>query len=331
MKLTKQQKTILGLLVLAIIAYVLYKRSKSSKSEESGLADINEWKNIGNDVYTPPTNEKRLAKKYIDGTIQEGFLINDKNEYRGGETDPALISKKTLLETKKNELYALENNSDLIRLNGIKNRLDSGGDNCSSENRRRGYKSWLASDGQIWCDSQSTGTYNTAAGQINSWIANQNALKTIINSLQRDIDGFAGREKAYIPVPNNKGFTTGDGKGNYFYFEELPEFKRNEIKKLEDLKAAAEKAKADAIAADIKNKEQAKRKAEEEKRKFELAKKEAERKAAQERMLIEKQNQETTRQNQEKQKKENTTIIVLVSILLVIGIVGFIIWRKYKK
>jgi cytoskeletal protein RodZ len=47
--------------------------------------------------------------------------------------------------------------------------------------------------------------------------------------------------------------------------------------------------------------------------------------------LIEKQNQEITNKNQEKKKKENTTIIVLVSVLLVIGIVGFIIWKKYKK
>jgi hypothetical protein len=333
MKLTKEQKTILWLLALAIIGYVLYKRSKSTKSEESGLADINEWKNIGKDIYTPPTNEKRLAKKYIDGTIQEGFLINDKNEYRGGETDPILAGKIALKTAKEGELSTLANNTEMINLESLKSQLDGMGNqtNCSQENRNKGYRSWKASNGQIWCDSQSTNTYNTAATQINSWKGNKNKLSIEIGTLKGEIEAFAGKEKAYIPIPSDKGFTAGDGKGNYFYFEELPEFKRNEIKRLEDLKAAAEKAERDAKAADDRRKAKEKALAEQKRKQFEMAKMEAERKAAEERMLIEKQNQEITRKNQEKKKKENTTIIILVSVLLVIGIVGFIIWKKYKK
>jgi hypothetical protein len=333
MKLTKEQKTILWLLALAIIGYVLYKRSKTTKSEESGLADINEWKNIGKDIYTPPTNEKRLAKKYIDGTIQEGFLINDKNEYRGGETDPVLAGKIALKTAKEGQLSTLANNVDMNNLDSIKSQIDGMGNqtNCSQGDRNKGYRSWKASNGQIWCDSQSTNTYNTAATQINSWKGNQNTLSIEIGTLKGEIEAFAGKEKAYIPVPSDKGFIAGDGKGNYFYFEELPEFKRNEIKKLEDLKAAAEKAERDAKAADDRRKAKEKALAEQKRKQFEMAKIEAERKAAEERMLIEKQNQEITKKNQEKKKKENTTIIILVSVLLVIGIVGFIIWKKYKK
>jgi len=203
--------------------------------------------------------------------------------------------------------------------------------NCSQADRGKGYRSWKASNGQIWCDSQSTNTYNTAASQINSWKGNQNTLSIEIGNLKGDIAAFAGKEKAYIPVPSDKGFTRGDGKGNYFYFEELPEFKRKEIERLEKLKAAAEKAERDAKAADDRRKAKAKALAEQERKKFEMAKKEAERKAEQERMLIEKQNQEITRKNKEKEKKQTTTIIVLVVVLLVLGVGGYFVWKKYKK
>lgn len=272
MKLTKQQKTILGLLGVAILVYILYKRSKSSKPEESGLTqeetsnqvatttigisalnDIkanmleggslnDKWTNIGNGFFIPPGKSKRMAKKYIDGTIQYGYLISDNNQYRGGEEE------------------------DIV-------------------------------------------------------VGNKGGVDIII------------KQKKYITVPSDKGIRKGDGNGNYFYFEELPEWKRDEIKKLEDLKAEADKAKAEADAiADAKAKEEARKRQEEKRRKFELAKKEAERKALEARLLSEKQAKESelAKQNQlAKEKSKKTTMIV--AVLLVLGVVGFFVWKKYKK
>ena len=45
--------------------------------------------------------------------------------------------------------------------------------------------------------------------------------------------------KKLIPYPKDKGFVKSNGKGQYFYFEELPEFIKNEIARLNKLQGIA--------------------------------------------------------------------------------------------
>ena len=48
--------------------------------------------------------------------------------------------------------------------------------------------------------------------------------------------------KKLIPYPKDKGFVKSNGKGQYFYFEELPEFIKNEIARLNKLQGITETA-----------------------------------------------------------------------------------------
>jgi len=94
----------------------------------------------------------------------------------------------------------------------------------------------------------------------------------------------SGRENQSIPYPRDKGFVKADGKGNYYYFEELSEFIKGEIARLTKLKNDAEKAAADLLSAQNKSnaeKEQAKIAAEEANKKFQREKADAEEKARQ--------------------------------------------------
>ena len=106
--------------------------------------------------------------------------------------------------------------------------------------------------------------------------------------------------------------------GNYFYFEELPEWKKAEINKLEEQKIAAEKA--EALAKSIKEttaRNEAIRLAREQKIAFEKAKREAE---------IKNEASALKKQTTEKNKK----IIILVAVIVIV-VVGFFVWKKYNK
>lgn len=76
----------------------------------------------------------------------------------------------------------------------------------------------------------------------------------------------------YYDYPKDKGFVERDGNGNYFYFEPLPDFKIQEIKRLEKLRDDTT-----ALAIEAKRVAEVKKRALEKvqadaKRKFELAK-----------------------------------------------------------
>lgn len=71
------------------------------------------------------------------------------------------------------------------------------------------------------------------------------------------------KEGAMRPIydfyPKDKGFVEKDDKGRYFYFEPLPDFKMNEIKRLEKLrddalKSASEQKKTEALNIENENK-----------------------------------------------------------------------------
>lgn len=283
-----------------------------------------------------------LSKKHIDGTVQDGFLINDKNEYRGGETDPLFNEKKTLLATKLDELKNLESQAGDI--NVLITRMNKvGGRTCSG-----GYKGWIASNGNYWCDSNSNHNYFIAKQQIDSWQGKMSTLNTDIVKLKKDINEFAGKEKLFIPVPTDKGKVHGDGEGNYFYFPELPEFIKAKIAELEKLKKEADEKQAAKIAAENKSaaeREKAKKEADAAEKKFQLQKLEAEKKAKEEerktkeaeakRIATEKEAEiklaEQSRLKSETESKAKTKKMLIIGGSVAALVVGFLLWRKFGK
>lgn len=129
-----------------------------------------------------------------------------------------------------------------------------------------------------------------------------------------------------IPIPSDKGFKKNDGLGSYFYFEELPEWKKAEINKLEQQKIAAEKAEAEAKSiSETTARNEALRLAREQKIAFEKAKRDAEinEKAKRDAEI---KNEADAKQTADKNKK-----ITIVVIVIVIAVAGYFVWKKYKK
>jgi hypothetical protein len=130
--------------------------------------------------------------------------------------------------------------------------------------------------------------------------------------------------------PKDKGFVENDGKGTYYYFEPLPEYKMVEIRRLEKLRD-------DAILAQKKSDEQAKfqynisqtkivndkRIAEQKRIEFEKQKSEAEAKSELERV----QSANAQKQIQDSEKSKKTKIIIGSLSVLVVAFVGL----KYLK
>jgi hypothetical protein len=64
-----------------------------------------------------------------------------------------------------------------------------------------------------------------------------------------DLGGGLKRiENKLIEYPKNKGFTLPDGKGNYFYFPPLPDFKMANINRLQKIKDDADTTKSREVA-----------------------------------------------------------------------------------
>jgi hypothetical protein len=238
MKPTKKQSLIIisVLLVIAILYFVFKK-----KNTESGFAgtfnnllldqiknlDISQWNSIGDDFFVPNNSYKALAKKYIDGTIQYGSIINEKGEY--------------------------------YRNTGEKEDLGDGKFNLKYE--------WTI-------------------------------------------------------YPKDKGFMKADGKGNYFYFEPLPDFKLQEIQRLIDIKKLADEASAKAKS------EQEIKLAQEAQRQFSLKQLEAKQKtAAANKLAMEKQALLKEAEESSKNKKN----IAIIVILIIASIIGFFVWKKNHK
>jgi hypothetical protein len=134
-----------------------------------------------------------------------------------------------------------------------------------------------------------------------------------------------------IPYPKDKGFTKGDTDGNYYYFPELPDFKKNKIAELEKLQADTLKAKQAQVDAENKSaaeRAKAKKEAEDAEKKFQLQKAESEAKAKAEEVKLAEQN----RLKDESESKSKTKKILLIggSVLVVLA-VGFFMWKKFKK
>ena len=237
MNLSKNQKIVLALAIVAL-AY-LFSRRKKNKEESSfdyeGKCsdDLNNYKSIGDNFFSLNSGKcKILVKKYIDGTIQQGIIIDSLGNARIGEEEDVTLPGSTRV----------------IKMRKL------------------------------------------------------------------------------IPVPSDKGFKKNDGLGSYFYFEELPEWKKAEINKLEEQKIAAEKEmiKAESIK-ETTARNEAIRLAREQKIAFEKAKRDAEinEKA--------KRDAEIKKEADAKQTADKNKKIIIVVIVIVIAVAGFFVWKKYKK
>ena len=243
--LTKKQQLLLlaGLIVFSLIYYFGFSKksteSNFSFSDANKNLDITTWNDIGDGFYVPNTNYKGLAKKYIDGTIIYGSLINEKGEY-------------------------LRNTGEL----------------------------------------------------------NQDP----------NIGGVLGLKYKYewTVYPKDKGFMKADGKGNYFYFEPLPDFKMAEIDRLLKLKNDADQA-----ALQAKNAEDL-RKAEEAKRLFELnkaqaiAKAAADNKKAAEAARSKSASDKMAAEARQLESSKNKKIAAIV-IVLILSIIGFVWYKKHQN
>jgi hypothetical protein len=134
-----------------------------------------------------------------------------------------------------------------------------------------------------------------------------------------------------IPYPKDKGFTKGDTEGNYYYFPELPDFKKNKIAELEKLQANTLKAKQAQVDAENKSaaeRAKAKKEAEDAEKKFQLQKAEAEAKAKSEEVKLAEQNR---LKDESESKSKNRKILLIGGGVLVALSVGFFMWKKFKK
>jgi len=152
---------------------------------------------------------------------------------------------------------------------------------------------------------------------------------------EKEIVDLGGGKKVdrnkLIPYPKDKGFTKGDIEGNYYYFPELPDFKKNKIAELEKLQADTLKAKQAQVDAENKSaaeRAKAKKEAEDAEKKFQLQKAEAEAKAKSEEVKLAEQNR---LKDESESKSKNRKILLIGGGVLVALSVGFFMWKKFKK
>lgn len=174
-----------------------------------------------------------------------------------------------------------------------------------------------------------------------------------------DLGGGAKKiARKLIPYPKDKGFVKSNGKGQYFYFEELPELVKNEIARLNKLQsdaAAAATAIKDAQNKSAAEQEAARKQALEADRKFQLQKAESEQKAKEaeaKRVAAEKDAEvkiaeqrrlqgeteaqtklrlaETEAQSKETEAKAKTKKAMIIGGSVLALVAGFFIWKKFR-
>jgi hypothetical protein len=118
----------------------------------------------------------------------------------------SLKDKRDLLTKKESLLSTEKNDSGLITNANTKSSLDSMGNrtNCSAKDRDKGYFSWIASNGQVWCDEQSSRTYKAIRDDLAAWEGRKNALLGEVNTLKREIDTLEQKIKDYVNSPAGK-------------------------------------------------------------------------------------------------------------------------------
>lgn len=118
----------------------------------------------------------------------------------------SLKDKRDLLTKKESLLSTEKNDSGLITKANTKSSLDSMGNrtNCSAKDRDKGYFSWIASNGQVWCDEQSSRTYKAVRDDLAAWEGRKNALLGEVNTLKREIDTLEQKIKDYVNSPAGK-------------------------------------------------------------------------------------------------------------------------------
>ena len=238
-KLTKKQQLLLVLIAFSVIWYFVF-RKKST--DESGYDSS--WTNIGDGFFIPNDNTINLSKKYIDGTVSDGYLINSNGEYRGG-----------------------------------------------------------------------------------------------------DFEAFSHTRK-YIPYPKDKGFTKGDGKGNYFYFDPLSDLQLQEINRLITAANIAAQLAAQQQAAQQASDKAAQLAAQQQAEASSAAQKAAALAAAQQAAAMKAiADQKTAQANQaaqqaasqiaaaqqksaEEKTKQSNNIIIIIAVIILIAIISYFIWRK---
>jgi hypothetical protein len=118
----------------------------------------------------------------------------------------SLKDKRDLLTKKESQLSVENNDSGLITNANTKARLDSMGNrtNCSAKDRDKGYFSWIASNGQVWCDEQSSQTYKAVRDALAAWDGRKSVLSGEINTLKKEIDALEQKIKDYVNSPAGK-------------------------------------------------------------------------------------------------------------------------------
>lgn len=154
--------------------------------------------------------------------------------------------------------------------------------------------------------------------------------KIVVKYNEEDVGGGAMKSTPiYDFPPKGKGIIKGDDKGDYYYFEELPEFRKQQIQKLENQK----KQEQDRIDAQKRQKElenqktQEKNRIDAQKRQEQSRKSEELKQKEEDKRLQEDKINKDLQKKQESKNKIKTYSIVAVSILA-LGIVYFKFIKK---
>jgi len=116
----------------------------------------------------------------------------------------SLQDKKDLLTKKESQLSAEKNDNALIAEAAKKYRIDQGTSACSTKDKNKGYKAWVASTGQLWCDEASSRQYRASADALIAWENRKNVLIGEIANLKRDIDVLEEKVKNYANTEAGK-------------------------------------------------------------------------------------------------------------------------------
>ena len=96
MNLSKNQKIVLALIIVALGVFIYRKKKgqeESSFIDSEKCYDLNNYNSIGDGFLSLNSGIcKKLAKKYIDGTIQQGIIIDSLGNARIGEQEDVTIT-----------------------------------------------------------------------------------------------------------------------------------------------------------------------------------------------------------------------------------------------
>jgi cobalamin biosynthesis Mg chelatase CobN len=116
----------------------------------------------------------------------------------------SLKDKRDLLTKKESQLSAEKNDNALIAEAAKKYRIDQGTSACSTKDKNKGYRAWVASTGQIWCDEASSRQYRASSEALVAWDNRKKVLTGEIDNLKKEIDTLEQKIKDYVNSPAGK-------------------------------------------------------------------------------------------------------------------------------